>query len=114
MDPALQDAAGGQQADLQDAAGGQQAVLQDAAGEDQAVLALVEQRNKFCVGDRIEIMKPDGANLEVTVEAMYNGDLQPVESCPHAREKIWLRLSRTPEPYDLLRVQNCGEEGRRP
>lgn len=103
MDPALQDAAGGQQADLQ-----------DAAGEHRAVLALVEQRNKFCVGDRIEIMKPDGANLEVTVEAMYNGDLQPVESCPHAREKIWLRLSRTPEPYDLLRVQNCGEEGRRP
>lgn len=103
MDPALQDAAGEHRADLK-----------DAAGEDRAVLALVEQRNKFCVGDRIEIMKPDGANLEVTVEAMYNGDLQPVESCPHAREKIWLRLSRTPEPYDLLRVQNCGEEGRRP
>lgn len=75
-------------------------------------LALVEQRNKFCVGDEIEIMKPDGANLEVTVEAMYNGDLQPVESCPHARERIWLRLSRVPEPYDLLRVPNRGEEGR--
>lgn len=69
-------------------------------------LARIEQRNKFCVGDVIEIMKPGGDNVEVTVEAMYDGDMQPVESCPHAREQIWLRLSRTPEPYDLLRARN--------
>ncbi|MDE5951765.1 MAG: U32 family peptidase C-terminal domain-containing protein, partial [Acetatifactor sp.] len=69
-------------------------------------LARIEQRNKFCVGDVIEIMKPGGDNVEVTVEAMYDSDLQPVESCPHARETIWLQLSQTPEPYDLLRVRN--------
>lgn len=73
---------------------------------ERAVLARIEQRNKFCVGDTIEIMKPDGSNLEVTVEAMYDGDLQPVESCPHSRQQIWLGLSQTPEPYDLLRVRN--------
>ncbi len=69
-------------------------------------LARIEQRNKFCVGDRIEIMKPCGDNVEVAVEAMYNGDLQPVDSCPHAREGIWLKLSQVPEPHDLLRVRN--------
>ena len=69
-------------------------------------LARIEQRNKFCVGDVIEIMKPGGDNVEVTVEAMYDSGLQPVESCPHARETIWLQLSQTPEPYDLLRVRN--------
>ena len=73
---------------------------------DQEVLARIEQRNKFCVGDAIEIMKPDGSNLEVTVAAMYDSDLQPVESCPHSKQRIWLRLSRAPEPYDLLRVRN--------
>lgn len=75
-------------------------------GEGQTMLARIEQRNKFRVGDAIEIMKPDGSNVEVTVEAMYDGDMQPVESCPHAKQQIWLRLSRAPEPYDLLRARN--------
>ncbi len=73
-------------------------------------LARIEQRNKFRVGDRIEIMKPFGDNVEVTVEAMYNEEMQPVDSCPHARELIWLRLSQVPEPYDLLRVRNTAAE----
>lgn len=71
-------------------------------------LALFEQRNKFCVGDKIEIMKPDGRNVPVMVEAMYNEEGEAVESCPHARQKIWIRLSETPQPYDLLRVANQG------
>lgn len=75
-------------------------------GEGQTMLARIEQRNKFRVGDTIEIMKPDGSNAEVTVEAMYDSDMRPVESCPHAKQQIWLRLSRSPEPYDLLRARN--------
>ena len=76
------------------------------AGEGHMRLARIEQRNKFRVGDAIEIMKPEGSNVEVTVEAMYDSDCRPVESCPHARQQIWLRLSHSPEPYDLLRVRN--------
>jgi len=68
-------------------------------------LVRIEQRNKFCVGNRIEIMKPDGSNVEVEVLAMYNGDLEPVESCPHSKQVIWLELSEVPEQYDLLRVK---------
>ena len=71
-------------------------------------LALFEQRNKFCVGDLVEIMKPDGRNVPVTVEAMYNEEGEAVESCPHARQKIWIRLSEAPALYDLLRVANGG------
>jgi len=68
-------------------------------------LARIEQRNKFSVGDVIEIMKPDGSNISVTVDAMYNGNLEPVENCPHSKQEIWLELSRLPEQYDLLRVK---------
>jgi len=68
-------------------------------------LVRIEQRNKFCVGDTIEIMKPDGRNVEVQVLSMYNGDLEPVESCPHSKQVIWLELSEMPEQYDLLRVK---------
>lgn len=70
------------------------------------VLARITQRNKFCVGDRIEIMKPDGRNVPAAVEAMYDGDLQPVESCPHSKQRIWLQLTEAAEQYDLLRVYN--------
>ncbi len=69
----------------------------------------IEQRNKFCVGDTIEIMKPSGENVPVKVEAMYNEDGEAVESCPHSKQLIWLQLSSLPEQYDLLRVKNAAE-----
>ena len=72
-------------------------------------LVRIEQRNKFCVGDTIEIMKPNGDNVLVTVEGMYDADMNPVESCPHSKQLIYLKLSNTPDQYDLLRVHNVGK-----
>jgi len=73
--------------------------------------ARITQRNKFCVGDVIEVMKPDGANVAAKVRAMYDGDGAAVESAPHAKQTIWLELtdaatgeSVTPEAFDLLRI----------
>lgn len=74
--------------------------------KDKKLLARIEQRNKFCTGDSIEIMKPDGRNLSVTVEAMYNENGDPVQSAPHPKQCLWLSLSKMPEKYDLLRVKN--------
>lgn len=67
------------------------------------LLACIRQKNKFAMGDSIEIMKPDGVNIPVTVEAMYDEEGEAVESCPHPGQVIWLRLSETPEQYDILR-----------
>ena len=55
-------------------------------------LARIEQRNKFCAGDMIEIMKPDGSNVPVTVEAIYNAREERVDSAPHPRELLWVKL----------------------
>ncbi len=66
-------------------------------------LARIEQRNKFSVGETIEIMKPDGTNQPAEVLAMYNADMEPVESCPHSKQVIWLELSESPRRYDILR-----------
>ena len=81
-----------------------QVMQRDVNGENK-LLARIEQRNKFSVGDEIEIMKPDGRNVNVKVTAMYNADLEPVDSCPHSKQEIWLELSEQPEQYDLLRVK---------
>ena len=44
----------------------------DSPAEEPSRLVRFEQRNKFSVGDSIEIMKPDGRNVPVLVEAMYD------------------------------------------
>ncbi len=69
------------------------------------VCARIEQRNKFSVGDEIEIMKPDGTNVPVKVLAMYNEEGMAVESCPHSKQVIDVRLSETPDAYDILRCK---------
>lgn len=65
----------------------------------------IEQKNKFCVGDVIEIMKPDGRNVETKVEAMFDEKDAAVESAPHPQQVLFLQLSETCEKYDLLRVK---------
>ncbi len=74
------------------------------AEEQDCRLARIEQKNKFAVGDAIEIMKPDGTNVPVIVEAMYNEAGEAVENCPHARQQLWIKLSAQADPYDLLRT----------
>lgn len=68
-------------------------------------LAGIEQKNKFSVGDHIEIMKPDGKNAAAVVEKMFDDAGNEVDSCPHSRQKIWLKLSEEPEVHDLLRTK---------
>lgn len=74
-----------------------------AGDEGRCLCARIEQRNKFSVGDEIEIMKPDGANVPVKVLAMYDEQGEAVESCPHSKQVIDVRLSKTPDVYDILR-----------
>ncbi len=76
---------------------------------DEEGLAHIEQRNKFCKGDVIEIMKPDGLNVPVTVEAIFDEDGNEVESAPHPKQQLYLKLSETPEAYDILRVEKPEE-----
>ena len=64
----------------------------------------IEQRNKFTVGDSIEIMRPNGQDETVRVLAMYDKLGTPLESCPHSKQTIWLELSAPAEQYDLLRM----------
>lgn len=64
---------------------------------------MLEQKNKFSVGEIIEIMKPDGRNIEVTVEGIEDEDGTAMDSAPHPKQKLWVTLSQSPEKYDILR-----------
>lgn len=70
----------------------------------------MEQKNKFTVGETIEIMKPDGRNLAVTVEEIRNEEGEQMESAPHPKQILRVRLSETPKAYDILRRSEQNEE----
>ena len=72
-------------------------------GEIKDGLYRIEQRNKFSVGEVIEIMKPDGRNITATVRAIYDEDGNSVESAPHPQQKLAVDLGTEIEKYDLLR-----------
>ncbi len=61
------------------------------------------QRNKFSVGEEIEVMNPDGSNLQLPVLAMEDGEGNAVESAPHPKQEIWIDLGQALEPGWLLR-----------
>lgn len=71
---------------------------------DERGFARFEQKNKFCVGDVIEIMKPDGRNVSAKVLSMHNEEGETVESCPHSKQILYAELSETPEKYDIMRI----------
>jgi len=63
----------------------------------------LSQKNKFSVGDTIEIMKPDGENLEAVVKDMVDEDGNHMESCPHPKQIFYVDLGCDAEAYDILR-----------
>lgn len=69
----------------------------------------IEQRNKFSVGDEVEIMKPSGEDLTVSVESMLDKYGKSIESCPHPKQMVRVRFSRIPEEMDLIRVRESDD-----
>lgn len=63
----------------------------------------LEQKNKFSVGETIEVMKPDGRNIEAVVKGIYDEDGNPQESAPHAQQRLKVDLGIEMENYDILR-----------
>ena len=67
----------------------------------------IEQKNKFCVGDTIEIMKPDGRNIPAKVLKITDDEGNEQESCPHSRQKLRITLETAEkcDLFDILRVE---------
>lgn len=63
----------------------------------------IEQRNKFSVGEEIEVMKPAGDNLAVTVKAIKDAEGNERESAPHPKELLFIDLGTPLDKYDILR-----------
>ena len=63
----------------------------------------IEQRNKFLVGEEIEVMKPDGRNISVIVKGIIDENGVAMESAPHPKQKLYIDLGVELEDFDILR-----------
>lgn len=57
-------------------------------------LVCFEQKNKFSVGEKLEAMGFGGDNIECTVTAIYDEDGVCMESAPHPKQKLQVRLDK--------------------
>lgn len=67
---------------------------------------LLEQKNKFYTGQKIEVMKPDGRDIEVRVVSIKDEEGNEMESCPHPKQKLIINLGMELNKGDILRMKD--------
>lgn len=68
-------------------------------------LVCFEQKNKFSVGESLEVMEFDGSNTECRVQAIYDEDGVPMQSAPHPKQKLKVLLDVKPSVGMIIRRQ---------
>ncbi|MGG7177268.1 peptidase U32 family protein [Clostridium paraputrificum] len=51
--------------------------------DEETQIATCKQRNKFVLGDRVEILSPNSMSESFIVEELYNEEGEKIDSCPH-------------------------------
>ena len=62
-----------------------------------------EQKNKFLVGEKLEAMGFDGTNIECEVQAIYDEEGNSMDSAPHPKQKLRVKLDKELETGIILR-----------
>lgn len=71
--------------------------------DEETGLPIVEQRNRMFVGDKIEIIGPGKETVHATILEMYNEEGESIESAPHAKQIVKMKLDVEVEEYYMLR-----------
>ncbi|PKM96180.1 MAG: peptidase U32 [Firmicutes bacterium HGW-Firmicutes-1] len=66
-------------------------------------IAIIEQRNKFVVGDELEIMKSDGRNSIITVQAISDMDGNSQQEAPHPKQILKIPVNIEVEKDEIIR-----------
>lgn len=66
-------------------------------------LAKIEQRNYFKIGDKIEIFSPYHKNIIVSVNKLYNEDMELIEVANHPMEVLYLEIEYPVKENDMGR-----------
>lgn len=65
--------------------------------------AWIEQRNKFSVGEEIEVMPAKGESFSMTVTEIWNEEGEAVESAPHPQQRLRVKFTQPVHAFDMMR-----------
>ena len=65
--------------------------------------AVLEQKNKFCVGDVLEVVKPSGENVPIKVLSITDDEGNSMESCPHPKQILHVEFDSELSELDIIR-----------
>lgn len=67
-------------------------------------MAVVEQRNRFAVGDEVEIMVPRGENFRQKITRIIDEEGSSMEAAPHPQQIVLVPIDRPVPNYAILRA----------
>lgn len=65
----------------------------------------MEQRNKFYVGDTVEVMHFNGESTYAKVLSITDTEGNAMESCPHPQQMLYVTLDQPASPLTILRMK---------
>ncbi len=74
-----------------------------------AGIATIEQRNRFAVGEELEVVSPKGPYRLQKVLSMRNADGEAVDVAPHPQMTVYMPVDEPVEPYTMLRRKGDAE-----
>ncbi len=69
-------------------------------------VALIRQKNKFAVGDTLEVLSPQRDDFALRVESLVTEEGESVPDAPHSQQLLRLPCSIPLSPMDILRKEN--------
>jgi len=76
-------------------------VFEDTTRDD--LVTLVEQRNKFVIGDSLEIIGANGVSTPFIVDEIVTEDGEKVEAAPHPKQHVYIKLPVKGKANEIIR-----------
>ena len=68
-------------------------------------IACFTQRNKMCFGDAAELLSPGMIGRELTIDQLFDENMDPIESTPHPYMKFYMKVPFEIREGDILRAK---------
>ena len=68
-------------------------------------IAEMTQRNKMTLGEKIELLTPGKTGREISVYALYDENMTPIESTPHPYMKFFMKTDIPLRTGDIIRAK---------
>lgn len=68
-------------------------------------MALLAMKNRFKIGDNVEVLEPQNSYFKMTIYDMLNTDLHSIEEAIHPEMRVWVTMPKPIKKHSILRKQ---------